>query len=190
MLRRRKFGEPLEANGSAPERRHLISVRLKNTIGALNRVCNLFSARGFNLESVAVGATAQADVARMTLATSGSDHLVDQVTCQLDGLIDTYEVVNLTEHEYVERELCLLKVKYTSENRSTIMDTLDIFRGKVVDVSPVHMTFEVTGPTKKINAFVGMMEPHDIQEIVRSGRVAMRRAMHYENGVGENNTQQ
>lgn len=179
ILRRKKFGEPIEEGDEPAASRHIITVLLEDSIGALNRVLNLFSARGFNLESVAVGQTDDPAVARMTLATSGSDRIIAQVIRQLEGLVDTLEVVNLSNEDYVERELCLLKVQYTSQSRAEIMDTLSIFRGKVVDVTPATLTFEVTGPTKKINAFIGMMRPHSIVEIARSGRVAMRRAMFY-----------
>lgn len=179
VLRKKMFGEPIYEDESPDAQRHLIAVRVKNTIGALNRVANMFSARGFNLESVAVGKTEEEGVARMTLATIGNDRIIAQVIRQLDGLVDTLKVEDLTDEEHVERELCLLKVRYTSDNRAEIMDTLDIFRGKVVDVKPGTMTFELTGPTKKINAFLGMMHTHDIVEVARSGRVAMRRALFY-----------
>ena len=180
ILRKRKFGESIYTDEDEQVHRHVIAVLVENSIGALNRVANLFSARGFNLESVAVGETDDADIARMTLVTTGHDRIIAQVTRQLNNLIDTLDVENLTKTEHVERELCLLKVRYTSSNRAEIMDTMEIFRGKVVDVTPATMTFELTGPTKKINAFIGMMRPHGITEIARSGRVAMRRAMFYE----------
>ena len=180
ILRKRKFGEPIYTDEDEQVHRHVIAVLVENSIGALNRVANLFSARGFNLESVAVGETDDAEIARMTLVTTGNDRIIAQVTRQLNNLIDTLDVENLTKTEHVERELCLLKVRYTSSNRAEIMDTMEIFRGKVVDVTPATMTFELTGPTKKINAFIGMMRPHGITEIARSGRVAMRRAMFYE----------
>lgn len=179
ILRKRKFGEPIYEDDTASENRHVIAVLVKNTIGAFNRVANMFSARGFNLESVAVGGTDEEGVARMTLATTGNDRIIAQVIRQLDSLVDTLQVDDLTDEEYVERELCLLKMRYTSDNRAELMDTLDIFRGKVVDVKPGTMTFELTGPTKKINAFIGMMRNHEIAEIARSGRVAMRRALFY-----------
>ena len=180
ILRKKKFGEALFKDEEEQEHRHVIALLVENSIGALNRVANMFSARGFNLESVAVGETDDPEVARMTLATTGNDRIIAQVLRQLDNLIDTLEVDDLTGEEHVQRELLLLKVRYTSSNRAEIMDTLDIFRGKVVDVTPATMTFELTGPTKKINAFIGMMQPHGITEIARSGRVAMRRAMFYE----------
>ena len=181
ILRKRKFGEPVVPEEETEQaHRHIISVKLTNTIGALNRVTNLFSARGFNLESVAVGETDDPEVARLTLATTGNDRIVAQITRQLNGLVDTLEVTDLTDAEHVERELCLLKVRYTDASRSEIMDLKEIFRCRVVNVTPETMILEVTGPTKKINAFVGMMKPHGIQEVARSGRVAMHRALHYE----------
>src|SRR5690606_27367687 len=157
--------------------RHIIGILVENSIGALNRVVNMFSQRGFNLESVAVGETDDPTVSRMTLVTTGDDRIIGQVNRQLERLVDVLQVDDLSEAEYVERELCLLKVAYTPESRSELMDTLEIFRGKVVDVTTETMTFELTGPTKKINAFIGMMQRHGIKEIARSGRVAMRRSL-------------
>ncbi len=181
ILRKRKFGEPVVPEEETEQaHRHIIAVKLKNTIGALNRVTNLFSARGFNLESVAVGETDDPEIARLTIATTGNDRIVAQITRQLNGLVDTLEVTDLTDAEHIERELCLLKVRYTDASRAEIMDLKDIFRCRVVNVTPETMILEVTGPTQKINAFVGMMKPHDIQEVARSGRVAMHRALHYE----------
>lgn len=183
IRRKRKFGEPLlpeEEDETEQEHRHIIAVELENTIGALNRVTNLFSARGFNLESVAVGETDDPSTARLTLVTVGNDRIVAQITRQLDNLVNTYDVTDLTDAEHVERELCLLKVRYTSETRSEVIDIKDIFRGRVVNVTPETMILEVTGPTKKITAFVGMMESHGIEEVARSGQVAMHRNLEYE----------
>lgn len=181
ILRKRKFGEPVVPDEETEqERRHIIAVKLKNTIGALNRVTNMFSARGFNLESVAVGETDDPEVARLTLATTGNDRIVAQITRQLNGLVDTLEVTDLTSTEFVERELCLLKIRYDDSTRTEIMDLKEIFRCRVVNVTPETMILEVTGPTKKINAFIGMMKPHGIEEVARSGRVAMHRALYYE----------
>ena len=180
ILRKKKFGEPVAPDEDVQEHRHVVAVLLENTIGALNRVVNLFSARGFNLESVSVGETDDPEIARLTLTVTGNDRIIAQVIRQLEGLVDTLEVSDLTADDHVERELCLLKVRYTTKSRAEVMDVSEIFRGKVVDVTPATMTFEVTGPTTKINAFVGMMRPHGIVEMARSGRVAMRRAMFYE----------
>ena len=176
IFRKRAAGEPLD--GESPKiRRHIINVTLDNSIGALNRVANLFCQRGFNLESVAVGKTDDASLSRMTLVTSGTMRKIEQALLQLENLIDTVEVDDVTDMEYVERELCLLKVRYTSKNRPEVMDLVNIFESKVVDITHETMTIEVTGPTTKINAFVGMMEPFGIEELHRSGRVAMRRAL-------------
>ncbi len=183
IRRKRKFGEPLlpeEEAETDQEHRHIIAVTLENTIGALNRVTNLFSARGFNLESVAVGETNEPSVARLTLVTVGNDRIVAQITRQLDNLVNTYDVTDLTDAEHVERELCLLKVQCTDEMRSEVLDIKDIFRGRVVNVTPETMVLEVTGPTKKVTAFIGMMEEHGIEEVARSGQVAMHRALEYE----------
>lgn len=179
LLRKKKFGEPLAGDDPEQVHRHIISVLVENSIGALNRVANMFSQRGFNLESVSVGETDDPGVARMTLVTTGNDRIIGQVIRQLVNLVDTLVVEDLTNEEHVERELCLLKVRYNAENRPEVMSNNDIFRGKVIDITSDTMTFELTGPTKKVNAFVAMMQPHGIVEVVRSGRVAMRRSLIY-----------
>ncbi|MGD8414952.1 MAG: acetolactate synthase small subunit, partial [Candidatus Latescibacterota bacterium] len=108
--------------------------------------------------------------------TTGNDRVIAQVLRQLDRLVDTLRVEDLTTEPFVERELCLLKVGYTSATRAEIMDVNAIFRGKVVDITPKSMTFEITGPTKKVDAFINLMRPHGVREVTRSGRVAMRRS--------------
>jgi acetolactate synthase-1/3 small subunit len=182
IFRKQAAGEPIQPGEEEQVHRHVITVLLENSIGALNRVANMFSARGFNLESVAVGETDDANTSRMTLVTTGNDRIIGQVIRQLNNLVDTLVVDDLTQSEYVERELCLLKVSYSTDTRAELMDIVDIFRGKVVNITPETMTFELTGPTTKINAFVGMMRPHGIVEVARSGRVAMRRNMAFEHG--------
>ncbi len=177
ILRKKAQGEAIGPGEQTHRHRHIIAVLLENSIGALNRVINLFAARGFNLESVTVGETDDPSVSRMTIATTGESRIISQVNRQLNRLIDVLEVEDLTSEEYVERELCLLKVSYASDNRVELLDTLKIFQGKVVDVTTNTMTFEITGPAKKINAFVGMMKRYGVEEIARSGRVAMKRAL-------------
>lgn len=179
IRRKKESGEPIFEDEEEDAHRHIVALTVENSIGALNRIVNMFSQRGFNLESVTVGETDDSSIARMTLVTTGNDRIIAQVLRQLNNLVDTLEVEDLTQKEHVERELCLLKVRYTSANRAELMDTIDIFRGKVVDITPATMTFELTGPTKKINAFIGLMRPHGIVEIARSGRVAMHRALFY-----------
>ena len=180
VYRKTTAGEPMDAGEEKHEHTHVISVVVENSLGAFNRVSNLFSARGFNLHSVAVGATHDPKLSRMTIVTSGNDRIIGQVVNQLGKLIDTREVVDLTDLPYVERELCLIRVRYTRETRAELMDVIDIFRGKVVNITPTHITIELTGPTKKINAFVGLMSPMGIDEVARSGCIAMHRELAYE----------
>ncbi len=177
IYRKKAAGESIQPGEPEAVNRHVIIVTLENSIGALNRVANMFSARGFNLESVSVGMTDDPDVSRMTIVTTGNDRIIGQVLQQLKNLVDTLIVDDVTQEDYVEREMCLVKVGFTRETRAELMDTIEIFRGNVVNITPDTMTFELTGPTTKINAFVGMMQPHGIKEIARSGRVAMRRAL-------------
>ncbi|NNE68791.1 MAG: acetolactate synthase small subunit [Rhodothermales bacterium] len=180
IIRRKSAGEPVGPDEVPTVHRHVITVLLENSIGALNRVTNMFSARGFNLESVSVGPTDRERVSRLTLVTTGNDRIIGQVLQQLRNLVDTLVVDDVTNGEYVERELCLVKVSYTVESRPALMDIVEIFRGNVINITPETMTFEVTGPTSKINAFIGMMKPHGINELARSGRVAMRRHLAFE----------
>ncbi|MDX1429175.1 MAG: acetolactate synthase small subunit [Rhodothermales bacterium] len=177
IFRKKAAGESIEPGEPESVHRHVIVVLLENSIGALNRVANMFSARGFNLESVSVGPTDDHSISRMTIVTTGNDRIIGQVLQQLNNLVDTLMVDDVTTEDFVERELCLIKVGFTKETRAELMDTIEIFRGNVVNITPDSMTFELTGPTTKINAFVGMMQPHGIKEIARSGRVAMRRKL-------------
>ena len=175
IIRKRAIGEPLYPGDRPGIHRHVINVLLENHIGALVRVINLFSARGFNLESVAVGITEDPSISRLTLVTTGDDRIVAQLIRQLNRLVDTLRVEDLTEEYFVEREICLLKVAYTEQNRPALMDILSIFNGRVVDITPSTMTFELAGPTDKINAFIHLMKQHTILETARSGRIALKR---------------
>lgn len=179
ILRKKANGETVLSDMPEDPRRHVISVRLENHVGALNRVINLFSARSFNLDSVTVGPTEDPSVSVMTIATSGTRRQIKQVLRLLDRLLDTLSVEDLPLDSLVERELCLVKIGYSSDNRAELMDIAKIFRAQVVNVTPETMTYEVTGPTPKINAFMGMMAPHGIIDVARSGRVALRRDMPY-----------
>lgn len=179
IYRKRESGQPIHPDEAVAPRRHVISVLLENHMGALNRVTSMFSARGFNLESVAVGETEDPTISRLTLVTTGNTGVIRQTLRQLNRLIDTLKVEDLTVHDHVERELCLLKVRYTVENRSSIMDVMNIFRGKVVDISSDTLMFEITGPTQKINAFMNLLKPYGIVDVARSGRIALTRAGNY-----------
>lgn len=179
IIRKRAAGEPIEPQDSELVRRHTITVLVENSIGAFIRVVNMFSARGFNIESIAVGETEDKTISRMNIVTTGNDRIISQILRQLSRLVDTIEVENLTGKDYVERELCLIKVEYKPETRAEIMDVSTVFRGKVVDITRSALTFELTGPTSKIDAFINMMRPHRILEVARSGRVAMKRDSSY-----------
>lgn len=180
LFRKKSAGEPVLPDEQSHDNRHVVTVTLENSVGALNRVLNLFSARGFNLESVTVGGSRDASMSRLTLCTTGNDRIIGQVMRQLNNLVDTLEVDDLTGEPYVERELALVEVEYTAATRPEIMDTIEIFRGKVVNITEDTVTIELTGPTAKVNAFIGLIRKHGIRDLARSGRVAMRRALPYE----------
>ncbi|MEM1270944.1 MAG: acetolactate synthase small subunit, partial [Bacteroidota bacterium] len=128
IARKRAAGESLDPDHVEPDHRHVITVRLENSTGALNRVANMFSARGFNLESVCVGETEDPTISRMTLVTTGNDRVIRQVLRQLNNLVDTLVVEDVTGEPHVERELCLIKVPYTAATRAELMDYTSIFR--------------------------------------------------------------
>ena len=175
IIRKKAAGEPIEPDDSEMIQSHTIVVQVENSIGAFIRVINMFSARDFNIDSVTVGATEDPSISRMNIVTTGNGRIIAQVLRQLSRLVDTIGVTDLTDTDYVERELCLLKVCYNRESRSEILSVNEIFRGKVVDITSKTMTFELRGPSKKIDAFIDMMTSHKIVEVARSGRVAMQR---------------
>ncbi len=156
--------------------KHTISVLLQNKPGVLSRVTGLFSGRGFNIESLSVAETLDSSVSCLTLVTRGPDQIIEQITKQLHKLIDVIKVVDISESEYVEREMALIRVKAESNTRAEVLRIIDIFRGKVVDVSPKSYAVEITGPQSKIQAVIDILKPIGIQEIVRTGTIAMARA--------------
>ena len=156
--------------------KHTISVLVENKFGVLSRVAGLFSGRGFNIESLSVAPTMDASTSRMTIVTRGDDGIIEQITKQLYKLIDVIKVNEFTaEEEYVVREVALVKVNAEQDNRAEILRMTEVFRGKVVDVSPKTYTIEVTGTENKVNAFIEMVRPLGVIEIARSGKVAMAR---------------
>jgi acetolactate synthase-1/3 small subunit len=161
-------------NGTEP-RKHTIAVLVENRFGVLSRVAGLFSARGYNIESLSVGETLDPTVSRMTLEVRGDEFVIEQVTKQLHKLIDVIKVIDLTEEDHVERELVLMRVNAEPANRAEILRTADIFRAKVVDVTPTTFTLEVTGDELKIDAIIELLRPFGIQELVRTGKVAIAR---------------
>lgn len=155
--------------------RHTISVLVENKFGVLSRVAGLFSGRGYNIESLSVGETIDPQISIMTIVTTGDDWVIEQITKQLNKLIDVIKVVDLTELDHVEREMILLKVTPKQENKAEVLRIAEIFRGRIVDSSPNTYTIEITGDEKKIEAFIELMKPMGIKEFVRTGKIAIAR---------------
>lgn len=164
-----------ETTAEQTAHKHTISVLLENKFGALNRVAGMFSAKGYNLESITVGPTEDSSVSRMTLVTKGDDAIIEQIIKQLNKLIDTLKVVDLTYDSFMERELALIKIGTTPANRSEIMQVVEIFQAKIIDISHKTVTVEATGSGQKVDAIIKMLKPFHIKEIARTGRVALKR---------------
>ncbi len=149
--------------------RHIISLLLENEAGALSRVSGLFSARGYNIESLTVAPTEDATLSRMTIVTTGSDDVVEQITKQLNKLIDVVKVVDLSDGEHIERELMLVKVRAAAKDREEMKRMADIFRGRIIDVTDKSYTIELTGTGSKLDAFLQAIDGAAILETVRTG---------------------
>ncbi|HET6291496.1 MAG TPA: acetolactate synthase small subunit [Amycolatopsis sp.] len=154
---------------------HTLSVLVENKPGVLARVSGLFSRRGFNIESLAVGPTENPEVSRMTIVVAVEELPLEQVTKQLNKLINVIKIVELEKSTAVQRELLLVKVRADATVRSQVLETVQLFRAKVVDVSPEALTVEATGTSDKIGALLRMLEPYGIRELVQSGMVAVGR---------------
>jgi acetolactate synthase-1/3 small subunit len=157
--------------------RHTISVLVENEFGVLARVAGLFSGRGFNIESLTVAETLEPKVSRITLVTRGDDQVVEQIEKQLNKLISVIKVTDFGDSAHVEREMALIKVAADEKSRAEIVNIVDIFRGKIIDVGPQSYVVEVTGGEEKIRAILELLGPLGIREIVRTGTVAMHRGM-------------
>ncbi|MCK4426752.1 MAG: acetolactate synthase small subunit [Deltaproteobacteria bacterium] len=155
--------------------KHTLSVLVENTPGALSRITGLFSGRAFNIESLNVAATLDPSLSHLTLVTRGDEFIIEQIIKQLRRLVDVFKVVDVSEGEFVEREMSLIKVKAEEQSRAEILRICDIFRCKVVDVSPKSYTLEVTGPESKLKAVIELLRPIGIKEITRTGTIAMMR---------------
>jgi len=155
--------------------RHTLSVLVENKPGVLARVAGLFSRRGFNIESLAVGPTEHAEISRMTIVVNVADLPLEQVTKQLNKLVNVLKIVELDPALSVQRELLLVKVRADLAVRSSVLETAQLFRAKVVDVSPESVTIEATGTADKLDALTTMLEPFGIREMVQSGMVAVGR---------------
>lgn len=156
-------------------KRHIISILLENEPGALSRVAGLFSARGYNIETLTVAPTEDETLSRMTIVTIGSDRVFEQITKQLNKLVDVVKLMVLTEGSHVERELMLVKVRAVNELRDEVKRLSEIFRGRIVDVTDSVYTIELTGTSEKLDAFVETLSLTEILEVVRSGVTGISR---------------
>ena len=156
--------------------RHTISVLVENKFGVLSRISGLFSGRGYNIESLSVGETIDPQISIMTIVTTGDDLIIEQITKQLNKLIDVIKVADMTELEHVEREMVLLTISPRQEDKAEVLNLAEIFRGRIVDSSQKTYTIEITGNEKKIEAFVELMKPMGIKDFVRTGKVAIARS--------------
>ena len=155
--------------------KHTISVLVENEFGVLTRVAGLFSGRGFNIESLSVAPTVDPSISRMTIVTRGDEQILEQITKQLNKLIDTIKVIDFTGQDYVEREMALIKVTAEEETRAEVLRIVDIFRAKVIDVTTRSYTVEITGAPAKVDAIVELLRPMGVKELVRSGPVVLGR---------------
>lgn len=160
--------------------KHTLSVLVENRPGVLTRVAGLFARRGYNIDSLAVGMTEDPKISRMTIVVQGDEYVIHQVTKQLDKLIDVIKVSDISSDPYVERELILIRVNAPHSVRGEIMQIVDIFRARIVDIGKDSLIIETTGDLGKINAIISSMKPFGIQEVVRTGKVAMVRGPKYE----------
>lgn len=155
--------------------KYTLSVLVDNHAGVLSRVAGLFSRRGFNIHSLSVGPTSDELISRVTIEVEGDEKIIEQVSKQLSKIIEVIKIKTLRESETVKRGLVLIKVKTTSKTRSEIIEVTNVFRAKIVDISPSTVTIELTGNDSKINAFIDMVEQYGIEEIARTGMTALER---------------
>lgn len=159
-----------------PPRRHILTLLVENRIGVLARIAGLIASKGYNINSVSVGETMDNSLSRITLVVHGDEWVMEQVVKQLNRLIDVVKVVDLTEEDFVEREMILVRVNAETPNRAEILRIADIFRAKVVDVTHRSFTLEASGDEDKMQALLELLRPFGIQEFVRTGRIAIARA--------------
>ena len=155
--------------------RHLISMLMENEPGALSRVAGLFSARGYNIESLSVAPTEDDSISRLTLVTTGDENIIEQITKQLNKLVDVVKLVDLTEGPHVERELMLIKVRASGAGRAEILRLVEIFRGRVLDVTSATYIIELTGTVEKLDAFIDAVDDKSVLELARSGAMGIAR---------------
>jgi acetolactate synthase-1/3 small subunit len=165
--------------------RHVLSAVVQNQPGVLAHVAGMLASRGFNIDSLAVGETENPQLSRMTFVVVGDDKILDQLRKQLEKLVTVVKVLDISTADYVERDLMLIKINVPPERRGEIRELSDIFRGRIVDVGPQQIMVEIAGPEKKIEAFIDLMRPYGIKELVRSGRIALVRSKHGQRDVAD-----
>lgn len=156
--------------------KHTLIALMEDKPGVLNRVSSLFRRRNYNIESLSVGHSETPDISRMTIVVHGDDRIVEQVVRQLCKLINVTQVLNVSSQPTVIRELALIKVKAAAGTRSEIMELVNVFRARIIDVGATSLTVEITGPEDRVNSLIGLLRPYGIEEIARTGRVAMVRS--------------
>jgi acetolactate synthase I/III small subunit len=155
--------------------RHTISVLVENKFGVLTRIAGLFSGRGYNIDTLNVAPTQDANTSRMTVVTRGDDATLDQIVKQLNKLVDVLEVHDFREEEFIDRELVMVRVAVDAKARAEIMQITDIFRAKIVDVQPKSLTIEITGNESKVEKFLNLMKSFGVLELTRTGKIALAR---------------
>ncbi len=171
------------------QQQHTITVLVDNSPGVLARVAGLFARRGFNIESLAVSVTDKPEVSRMTIVVAGDHRVLEQITKQLNKLVEVMKVVDYTETAAVERELALIKVNAEAKDRGEIMQIVEIFRGRIIDMSDKTFIVEVTGSTDKLDKITHLLDSYGIRELVRTGIIAMARGAKTANRTGRDNTE-
>lgn len=169
--------------------KHTISVLVENHFGAFDRIATLFSGKGFNLTSISIGETEIPDISRMTVVTEGDNQILDQIIKQLNRLIDTIKVVDLTAAYHVQRELALIKISLSKGSMEQVKNINDIFRGNIVDITNNSITIEITGPPDKIDAAVNVLMPFGVIEMARSGIVALTRGEQTKKTIKNNSSE-
>jgi len=168
--------------------RHVLSALVQNVPGVLAHVAGMFSSRGYNIDSLAVGETEDPSLSRMTFVVVGDANVLDQVRKQLEKIVTVVQVDDVSASEFVERDLMLIKVKADRNKRPEISELCQVFRGRIVDVAPDQVTVEISGQEKKVQAFVELMRPYGIVELVRTGRIAMVRGINQTDEATSNET--
>jgi acetolactate synthase I/III small subunit len=168
--------EDLRVQGGLTGRKHTLSLMVENKPGVLARIAGLFSRRGFNIDTLAVGPTEDPDISRLTMTVDGAVHPIDQVTKQLHKLVNVIKIRDMEPDQTIGREMALFKINAAVENRAEIMQFAEIFRGEVIEVSRKTLTVEITGDAGKIDAFERMVRPHGLIEMARTGEVAIPRS--------------